>query len=214
MQNAQNARACAELVQQPYLFSILCACLDVENPAEAARSYSSVYNNNAIGTGMARSMLDSVQAWSAATNDVNQWMQIDLGALRSVAGVVTQGRQDQAQWVTGYTVSTSTDGSTWTPVNNGQQLSGNTDQSTKVRHAFSSVSARYIRFYVKTWHNRISMRAGVIISGYDVPGITHHAHAHPRAHARTCTHHCCCSYPLLFPVIVQRTGGRTDGRTI
>jgi hypothetical protein len=89
-------------------------------------------------------MLDSVQAWSAATNAVNQWMQIDLGALKSVAGVVTKGRQNYDQWVTGYTVSTSTDGSTWTPVNNGQQLSGNTDRSTKVQHAFSSVSARYV----------------------------------------------------------------------
>jgi len=92
-------------------------------------------------------------------------MQIDLGSLNSVAGVVTQGRQNGDQWVTGYTVSTSTDGSTWTPVNNGQQLSGNTDKITKVQHVFSSVSARYVRFYVKTWHSHISMRAGVIISG-------------------------------------------------
>ena len=84
-------------------------------------------------------MLDSVQAWSALDDGTgqaaaNQWMQIDLGALKYVAGVVTQGRQDDVQWVTGYTVSTSTDGSTWTPVNNGQQLSGNTDQNTKIQH--------------------------------------------------------------------------------
>ena len=141
----------------------------MENPVEAKRSYLSVYNNDTVGTRHARSMLDSVQAWSAATNAVNQWMQIDLGALMSVTGVVTQGRQDTDQWVTGYTISTSTDGNIWTPVNNARSLSGNTDRGTKVKHAFSAVSARYIRLYVKTWHGHISMRAGVITSG-----ITHY----------------------------------------
>jgi hypothetical protein len=41
------------------------------NPTEANRSYSSVYLNDAVGTGNARSTLDSAQAWSALTSDVN-----------------------------------------------------------------------------------------------------------------------------------------------
>ena len=144
----------------------------MKNPAEAERSYLSVYNNDDVGTGHARSMLDSVQAWSAAAYAVkSQWMQIDLGTLMSVTGVITQGRQDRDQWVTGYTISTSTDGNTWTPVNRGQTFRGNTDSGSKVNHVFSPVSARSVRLYVKTWHSYISMRAGVITSG-----ITHHDH--------------------------------------
>jgi len=132
-----------------------------ENPVEAQRSYSSVYSNEAPGYGHARSMLDSAQAWSPARPAVNEWMQIDLGVVKSVVGVVTQGR-GHGQRVTGYTVSTSTDGSTWTPVNNAQQFSGNTDQGTKVPHRFSPIDARYVRFYVKTWNSWPSMRAGII----------------------------------------------------
>ena len=115
-------------------------------------------------------MLDSAQAWSPARPAVNEWMQIDLGAVKSVVGVVTQGR-GHGQRVTGYTVSTSTDGSTWTPVNNAQQFSGNTDQGTKVPHRFSPIDARYVRFYVKTWNSWPSMRAGIITFG-----IAHHEH--------------------------------------
>ena len=146
----------------------------MENPAEAKRSYSSVRDNDAIGTGHAQSMLNSARAWNTAANAVDQWMQIDLGTLMFVTGIVTQGREPPyAQWVTGYTISTSTDGSTWTPVNGGQQFSGNIDHSTLVQHMFSSVTARYVRFYVKTWHSQISMRAGVVISG-----ITRYQHWH------------------------------------
>eukprot|EP01047_Picozoa_sp_COSAG01_P045386 COSAG01_NODE_4176_length_5267_cov_34.739164_10_plen_71_part_01 len=33
------------------------------NPPEAARSYSGVHSNHLIGTGQARSMLDSAESW-------------------------------------------------------------------------------------------------------------------------------------------------------
>ena len=48
------------------------------NPPESSRTYSSIHANNAIGTGHARSMLDSAQAWSSGSNSVDSWMQIDL----------------------------------------------------------------------------------------------------------------------------------------
>ena len=186
----------------------------MENPVENKRSYSSVHDNNAIGTGHAQSMLDSGQAWSAKTNAVDQWMQIDLGALKPVTGVVTQGRTDADQWVTGYTISTSTDGSTWTPVNSAQKFSGNTDRNTKVEHVFSSVSALYVRFNVQSWHNHISMRAGFIKSGitqnehcvlYFPLYLRASKHARGYACARMCPPHahgmpeasprCACSVP-------------------
>ena len=108
------------------------------------------------------SMLDSEQSWAAGSNVADQWMQIDLGALKAVTGVITQGKENSNQWVTGYTVSTSVDNSTWTSVNGGERFGGNSDGSTKVRNEFAPVSARYVRFYTKSWHVYISMRAGVI----------------------------------------------------
>ena len=50
-------------------------------------------------------------AWSAATSDVNQWLQIDLIGRYRVTSVATQGRQntDQNQWVTQYQLHYSND---------------------------------------------------------------------------------------------------------
>ena len=52
-------------------------------------------------------------AWSAKTNDANQWIQADLGFQQSVAGVMLQGRQDGPQWVTKFKVQYSDDGVNW-----------------------------------------------------------------------------------------------------
>ena len=59
--------------------------------------------------------------WSAKTNDVNQWIQADLGAIRSVSGIVIQGRSDYNQWVTKYQVQYSEDGVTWKYVKDDEQ---------------------------------------------------------------------------------------------
>ena len=53
-------------------------------------------------------------AWSARTNDVHQWLQVDLGAKTEVTGIQIQGRQDADQWVTSFTISYSSDGTTYT----------------------------------------------------------------------------------------------------
>ena len=50
-------------------------------------------------------------AWSAKTNDVNQWLQIDLVHMHTkVSRVASQGRDDLDQWVTKYKLQYSTDG--------------------------------------------------------------------------------------------------------
>jgi len=134
------------------------------NPSEQARAYSSVWDNNAIGTGHARSMLDSLQAWSAATNSVGQWMQVDLGATKKIVGTVVQGRANLDQWITKYKVRYSTNGSSWRDVPG--EFAGNIDRHTKRRTSFTAVSARYVRFVVQSWHKHISMRAGVLLSGH------------------------------------------------
>ena len=47
-------------------------------------------------------------AWSAAVNDVNQYLGIDLGEDFTVTGIETQGSSDKATWVTKYTLQYKT----------------------------------------------------------------------------------------------------------
>ena len=50
-------------------------------------------------------------AWSARTNDGNQWLQIELGEENTkVTRVATQGRSDIDQWVKTYKLQYSDDG--------------------------------------------------------------------------------------------------------
>lgn len=50
-------------------------------------------------------------SWSSRANDVNQWLQIDLGIQNAkVTGLASQGRADLDQWVTKYKLQYSPDG--------------------------------------------------------------------------------------------------------
>lgn len=49
--------------------------------------------------------LNGDRAWVAKKNDRNQWIQVDLGELKIVTKIATQGRKDEDQWVTTYNVS-------------------------------------------------------------------------------------------------------------
>ena len=51
--------------------------------------------------------------WSSRTNDVNQWIRIDLAGYTKLTGVVTQGRNAYNQWVTKYKLQYSEDGVTF-----------------------------------------------------------------------------------------------------
>lgn len=135
------------------------------NPPEVARSYSSVWGNEAPGTGHARSRLDSPQAWSAAANNAGEWLTIDAGSAHDVIGVETQGRTEHGQFVTQYTVQVSLDGRTFSNIDGGAVFVGNSgDGNAKVRAYFAHpVEARYVRIIVHAWVGHISMRAGLLV---------------------------------------------------
>ncbi|XP_072020462.1 uncharacterized protein [Amphiura filiformis] len=101
-------------------------------------------------------------AWSAKTNDGNQWIQAALGRPTRVTGVLIQGRPAHRQWVTKFKVQSSNDGEEWTFVQqaNGESIfDGNTDQTTVVTNLFHTpVTASYIRILPTEWNNHISMR--------------------------------------------------------
>ena len=49
-------------------------------------------------------------AWSARSNDANQWIQVALGSYTKLTGIATQGRNGHSQWVTKYQLQYSDDG--------------------------------------------------------------------------------------------------------
>ena len=148
---------------------------NIENPSENKRTYSSYYSATTI-----ESMLDSgvsTKSWRSKTATANQWVQIDLGAVKSVLGVVTQGHLQSNYWVKSYTVSTSTAGDTWLPVNNAGHFNGNTDKGSRVRNNFALVAARYVRIYAQTWQTIIVMRAGVVVTTGTPPWIPYRSYS-------------------------------------
>ena len=49
-------------------------------------------------------------AWSARSNDANQWIQVALGSYTKLTGIATQGRNGANQWITTYELQYSDDG--------------------------------------------------------------------------------------------------------
>ena len=115
------------------------------------------------------SQLNSDKGWCAATAGDGASLQIDIGAVVEVRGILTQGRQDAAQWVTEYKVQTRSDGaSSWTDVDGGRVLAGNVDStSTVVQRFVQPVQARFFRVQVTKFSAWPSMRAGLLVAADD-----------------------------------------------
>ena len=83
------------------------------NPPQGSRRWSSIDSSTTVAYD---AMLDSPTSWVSENplnapgqyKDANQWMSMDLGAVHTVSGVVTQGRGDADQWVTLFTIDYST----------------------------------------------------------------------------------------------------------
>ncbi|KAK7483904.1 hypothetical protein BaRGS_00024788, partial [Batillaria attramentaria] len=88
-------------------------------------------------------------AWVARSRDVDQWIQVDMKRLELVTGVVTQGHPSGPYWVTTFTVSTSTDGVSFTPYMERGQTQ-------------PTVLARYVRILPVSWHGAIALRFDVL----------------------------------------------------
>ena len=59
--------------------------------------------------------------WCAAEGASSPYLQVDLGSLRAVCAIATQGDSHTDQWVGTYQLQTSTDGTTWTYYSEGGQ---------------------------------------------------------------------------------------------
>ena len=124
---------------------------------------SSVYFSEAYGVSHNRPWLDSEQAWSAGSqNNGSDYLQYDLGSIRWVQGIVTQGRATMDQWVTSAKVDVSPDNVNW--VTAASNLTLNSDRNTKVLRNFPNVMyARYVRVTPIGVFNYASMRLGILL---------------------------------------------------
>ena len=123
-------------------------------------------------------MLDSQGGWGPeGDSGPDFWMQIDLGAAMTVAGIVSQSRWDpmvagnagwqSTQQATLFTVqySTDIDADGWTDVAGDFAANNEGDHTMKTESVFpEAVTARYVKIVVQEhttgW---IAMRAGVLI---------------------------------------------------
>ena len=61
-------------------------------------------------------------AWIAATNDKNQWVEVNLYRQTVITGVIMQGNPSSDMWVTRYKVEFSLDHSMWEHVTDGNGI--------------------------------------------------------------------------------------------
>jgi hypothetical protein len=74
------------------------------------------------------------------------WLQLDIGSIQDVAGIVTQGYAGYNWFTRTLSVAVSIDQKAWTDVACGLNFKANVDGSSKVNILFPNViQARYIR---------------------------------------------------------------------
>ena len=130
---------------------------------ETMRSASSVWGNEAIGVGHGRGRLDSEQGWSAGTNTVGEWYQLDNGIEGKIKGIAIKGRADANQYVKTFNVKYKGKSGVWKDVESGKLFTGNTDKDTQVDVNFKNpIDARYIRIYPETYESHMSLRADIV----------------------------------------------------
>ena len=86
--------------------------------------------------------------------------------MAGLTSIITQGRQDAAQWVKSYTVDYGFEDSLITVVNafyDPVVYTANSDQNTRVENALpDGLIATRMRIYPQSWHGHPSMRAEVV----------------------------------------------------
>ncbi|XP_038066585.1 retinoschisin-like [Patiria miniata] len=132
-------------------------------------SASSVWSNRADHAPV-RARLNTqgyAGAWVHDFGDVSTWIQVDFNGTVTITGLITQGREDDDQWVTEYRVTYSDDAQSWhnvtdafgTPI----KFPGNMDRNTLVTARFPfALRTRILRINPAAWHLFSSIRFELI----------------------------------------------------
>lgn len=129
------------------------------------RVSSTIKTNTKAGVDNNMGTIGSEGAWSPATDDINQWHQIDTTKLTKISGVVTKGHKNLDKWVKSFKVKYwDNDSLLWVNVDEGKTFIGNDDRDSLRRVLFTEpVVARYIRIYPQEWNTNIALRCGLIM---------------------------------------------------
>ncbi|XP_027046414.1 uncharacterized protein LOC113674139 [Pocillopora damicornis] len=137
----------------------------IRNSRITASSEYNVYHAARLGRLHLHKRGRYVGAWCAKHKNRNQWFKVNFGRLMKITKIATQGRQDAAQWVTYYRVSSSVDGIHWQMYrfkNNDMTFRGNNDQnSVKIQALTPAIYARIIKIHPWGWRSHISMRVEI-----------------------------------------------------
>nr|XP_015802198.2 coagulation factor VIII [Nothobranchius furzeri] len=109
-------------------------------------------------------------AWRPKSNNPHEWLQVDLGKVKRLTGVITQGARSlmTQMMVTEFSVAYSPDGHSWrTVLERGSQgekiFLGNNDPDEEALNVFDPpLFGRFIRIYPRGWINDIALRLEVL----------------------------------------------------
>ncbi|XP_031562261.1 lactadherin-like [Actinia tenebrosa] len=131
---------------------------------DSALSASSSYGHQSNPSFWAKDgRLNIISSWAPSSLSVGQYLQVDLGQVKIVTKIATQGRPgDQVKYVTKYKIKWSIDGQTWEDHKENDVVkvfNGNFDQNSVVTNSFQpKIMSRYIRLVVQEWFDYINLR--------------------------------------------------------
>ncbi|KAL9972737.1 hypothetical protein ACROYT_G019101 [Oculina patagonica] len=136
----------------------------ISNSQITASSYKMYYEPHQARLHMTASASGN-GAWCAGqSHQPREWLQVDLGGMKRVTGIATQGKVDLfvSAWTTRLEVWYSMDKYNWLQAFNGQMVSANFDEnSAQYNQAPVPFIARYVRFEPKFWYNEICLRVEI-----------------------------------------------------
>lgn len=115
------------------------------------------------GRGPENAKLLGGSAWTARHQDFGQYLIFDLGDVRNVTGIATQGRHAPLEYVVEYGIGYGSNGLDYADYReidgSTKMFKGNTDGNGVRRNWFETpIIAQYVRINPTRWHDRISMR--------------------------------------------------------
>lgn len=131
----------------------------------ASSNYSFLMRN--WGPHFARLHLEgSTNAWRPKSNNPHEWLQVDLGTVKRITGVITQGARSllTQMMVTEFSVTVSRDGHSWNSVleessQKDKIFQGNNDPDEEAFNAFNPpLFGKFLRIHPRGWINDIALR--------------------------------------------------------
>ncbi|XP_028515822.1 retinoschisin-like [Exaiptasia diaphana] len=139
---------------------VLCkqsVAVGIQNNSIISKYYFTIDKDSYYGD---QARLNGPGGWYSNNRNKYHWLKINLGKIAMITRIATQGHHKYHQWVTSYSLATSTNGSTpYTSYNNGQVFPANKDANTIVYNDLKpAIKARYVKVYPKTWRKAVGLR--------------------------------------------------------